>query len=145
MWCVFLCVCVCVCVCSSTIVSLCLCVYLSVRTRVCVCVCVCPYVHMRVYPCVSMCVCVCVCECVCGWVADHLTLGVGSLAVSESDQRCLSCEALGTHSHNGCEGGNRQGHAHWCVLISDVTSDNRACTSKCIMGFFLQVILERPY
>lgn len=38
------------------------------------------------------------------WHSAGLTLAGVSLAVSEPDQRCLSCEELGTHSQKVCMG-----------------------------------------
>lgn len=52
---------------------------------------------------VLACVCLCVTQSVLWW-RGGLTLAGVSRAVSESDQRCLSWEELGTHSQNVCMG-----------------------------------------
>lgn len=44
-----------------------------------------------------------------------LTLAGVSLAVSESDQRCLSWEELGTHSQKFCMGQTDKGQRRWCL------------------------------
>ena len=62
--------------------------------------------------CVDTCVCVCVCVCA------ALTLGGVSVTVSESDQRCLSVEELGTHSQNVC----MEQTNNVVVVVDDVSS-----------------------
>lgn len=55
-----------------------------------------------------------------------LTLAGVSLAVSESDQRCLSWEELGTHSQKFCMGQTDKGQRHWCLLDGHVRSRMQA-------------------
>lgn len=66
-----------------------------------------------------------------GW---RLTLAGVSLAVSESDQRCLSWEELGTHSQKFCMGQTDKGQWHWCLLKGHVPSRMQAHVQTQIDG-----------
>lgn len=58
------------------------------------------------------------------WLRQGLTLAGVSLAVSESDQRCLSWEELGTHSQNVCV---RQTHKATSVGVCSHHMCSQAC------------------